>query len=132
MPGWTWQKLSGKLYESKRKHFTKLWSSFKPHIKKDGSISDTGFPDILKLKIGARVMVIYNIDVSDSLCNGAMWTLIWVSKNGNVDKFIVKFDMLKAGENRRQDHPNYTKQYPGGTVITKMKENTHLQRMPTQ
>ena len=47
--------LSGKLYESKVKHFTKLRSNFKPHVQKDGSISDTGFQDVFKLKIGARV-----------------------------------------------------------------------------
>ena len=43
--------LPGKLYESRSKHFTKLRRNFKPHIQKDGSISDTGFIDILKLKI---------------------------------------------------------------------------------
>ena len=63
-----------------------------------------------------------------------MGTLIGVevSKDGNVDKFIVKFDMLKAGENRRQDHPNYTKKYPGGTVITKIERvYTHAKNANT-
>ena len=120
--------LPGTLYESKAKHFTKLKSNFKPHIQKDGSISDTGFPDILKLKIGARVMMIYNIDVSDLLCNGAMGTLIGaeMSKDGKVDKFIVKFDMPRAGEKSRQNHPNYTKKYPGGTVITRIEREYTL------
>ena len=72
-------------------------SNFKPHIQKDGTISDTGFLDILKLKVVGRVMVIYNIDVSDLLCNGAMGTLsaVEVTKDGSVDKFIVNFDMPK-------------------------------------
>ena len=44
--------------------------------------------------------MIYNIDVSNLLCNRAMETLIGVevSKDGNVDKFVVKFDMTKAGQ----------------------------------
>ena len=73
-------------------------------------------------------MVIYNIDVSDLLNNGAMGTLIAVelSKDEKVDKLIVKFDMPKAGEKRRQDHPKYAKKYPGGTVITTIKKEYTL------
>ena len=103
-------------------------SNFKPHIQKDGTISDTGFLDILKLKVVGRVMVIYNIDVSDLLCNGAMGTLsaVELTKDGSVDKFIVNFDMPKAGEKSRQNHPNYAKKYPGGTVIIKIEREYTL------
>ena len=120
--------LAGKLYESKAKHFTKMNSNFKPHIQKDGSISDTGFQDLLKIKCGARVMIIYNIDVSDLLCNGAIGTLIGVevSKDGSVQKLIIEFDNPKAGEESRRNHPTYAKQYPKGTVITKIEREETL------
>ena len=95
--------LEGKLYTIEAKHLSKLNKNFKPYVKKDGSVSDTQFLDVLKLKIGARVMLIYNIDVSDLLCNGALGTVIGVeeSRNGKVEKVIVKFDNPKAGKNSR-------------------------------
>ena len=122
--------IQSKLFEVKAKHFTKLQQNFKPYIKKDGTISDTQFPDILKLKIGARVMLIYNIDVSDLLCNGALGVLLGIeeSKNGNVDKIIVKFDNPKAGKENRKNHPIYAKKYPGGTVIVKMEREYSLSK----
>ena len=110
--------LQGKLHNIEAKHLSKLKKSFKPLVKKDGSISDTQFLDVLKLKIGARVMLIYNVDVSDLLCNGALGTVIGVeeSRNGKVEKVIVKFDNPKAGKNSRNKHPTYAKKYPDGTV----------------
>ena len=111
-----------KLYAIEAKHFTKLKQNLKPYITKDGTISDTQFVDRLRLKKGSKVMLIYNVDVSDLLCNGAMGTLLGVelSKDGNVDKLIIRFDNPKAGTISRKKHPNYTQKYPEGTVITKI------------
>ena len=122
--------ITGKLYEMKAKHLTRMKQKFKPYIKKDGTISDTQFLDILKLKIGAKVMLIYNVDVSDLLCNGAMGTLIGIelTQDGNVDKLIVKFANPKAGKESRRKHPNYSKKYPEGTVITKMEREYTLSK----
>jgi ATP-dependent DNA helicase PIF1 len=123
-------KVSGRLYEIKAKHRTKLQQNFKPYIQKDGTISDTQFLDVLKLKVGAKVMLIYNVDVSDLLCNGAMGTLIGVevSSDGRVDKLIVKFANPKAGKESRKKHPNYSQKYPEGTVITKMEREYTLSK----
>ena len=126
-------KLSGKLYSMEAKHLSKLNKNFKPYVRKDGSVSDTQFLDVLKLKIGARVMLIFNIDVSDLLCNGALGTVIGVeeSKNGKVEKVIVKFDNPKAGRNSRRKHPTYAKKYPDGTVVTKMEREYTLAKLST-
>ena len=122
--------LQSKLHSIEAKHLSKLNKNFKPYVKKDGSISDTQFLDVLNLKIGARVMLIYNIDVSDLLCNGALGIVIGVevSKNGAVEKVIVKFDNPKAGMNSRKNHPTYAKKYPEGTVITKMEREYTLSK----
>ena len=50
--------------------------------------------DNLSVKLGSRVMLIYNISVLDGLVNGAMGELIGVEeeKDARVDKLIVKFD----------------------------------------
>ena len=122
--------ISAKLYEIKAKHLTKLKQNFKPYIQKDRTISDTQFLDTLKIKVGAKVMLIYNVDVSDLLCNGAMGTLIGIelAKDGSVEKLIVKFANPKAGRESRRKHPNYSKKYPEGTVITKMEKEYTLSK----
>ena len=73
-------------------------------------------------------MLIYNVDVSDLLCNGAMGTLIGVelTPDERVDKLIVKFANPKAGKESRKKHPNYSQKYPEGTVITKMEREYTL------
>ena len=78
-----------------------------------------------QLKIGAKVILIYNVDVSDLL-----GTVIGVelSKDGSVDKLIVKFANAKAGRESRKSHPNYAKKYPEGTVITKMEREYTLSK----
>ena len=88
-------RLPGKLYVSKAVHMQAMSKKFEPMLKtKSGRIGDTMFVNILNLKIGARVMVIHNIDVSDLICNGALGTVQGVeeSQNGNVSAAIVKFD----------------------------------------
>ena len=62
------------------------------------------FVDILNLKIGARVMLIHNIDVSDLLSNGTIGTVLGIeeSQNGNVSVVIVKFDNPAVGKEARQ------------------------------
>ena len=122
--------LQSKLHIIEAKHLSNLNKNFKPYVKKDGSISDTQFLDVLKLKIGARVMLIYNVDVSDLLCNGALGVVIGleVSKEGAVERVIVKFDNPKAGKRSRINHPTYATKYPEGTVITKMEREYTLSK----
>ena len=75
--------------------------SYKPFIqKKDGTIGDTGFQDILILKPGARVIIIHNIDTIDSLTNGQLGVFVDELKNkeGKVIKLILKLDKTEAGQ----------------------------------
>ena len=123
----------GHLYEIKARHYTKLKQNFKPYIKQNGSISDTQFLDMLKIKIGAKIMLIYNVDVSDLLSNGTMGTLIAVelTNDGCVDKLIIQFTNPKVGVQSRKKHPNYAKKYPEGTVVTKIDREYTIGRKNT-
>ena len=51
---------------------------FSPPVNNAGNISNTPFQKELRVKIGAKVMLTYNVDTSDGLTNGARGTLIGI------------------------------------------------------
>ena len=58
--------------------------------------------DVLKIKVGARVMLTTNVDVTDGLTNGAMGTvttLVLKNFSNAVDTILVKFDGANVGKN---------------------------------
>ena len=58
----------------------------------------------LKIKVGARVMITTNIDVSDGLTNGVMGTIVNILKDEdevNVKVILVKFDNSHVGQSAR-------------------------------
>ena len=61
-------KLRGTAYNIKAKHHHPTQKKYKPYIeKKEGAVATTAFLDELILKIGAKIMIIHNIDTTDCL-----------------------------------------------------------------
>ena len=73
-------------------------------------------------------MLIFNIDVSDLLCNGAIGTVIGIEvcQNGSTSAVIVKFDNPSAGKESQQRNPMMSRKYPGGTMIKKTEQDYSL------
>ena len=88
-----------------------MTKSFRPKLDKVGRIGETQFVDKLYLKVGARVMLIFNIDVADLLCNGATGTVLGIEEDptGNILAVIVEFDDHRAGVEARRRNPMMSK-----------------------
>ena len=103
---------------------------YKPTIQKHGVIDDTGLFAVLKIKIGARVMVVLNIDTSDSLVNGSLGVIVDIitETDGKVKCIIVKFDNEKTGAMRRERYLDIGEKYKEerGTPIFRKDVKYHL------
>ena len=113
-------KLSRKLLSAKAMHG--LPKGQKPYINQGkGTIGSTDFMDNFEFKIGARCMLIYNIDLIDDLFNGASGTIVGVEfdKKEQINCIIVKFDNPSWGKQQRERCPGFAKKYASqnGTPI---------------
>ena len=74
------------------------------------------------MKIGARIMLTYNIDVNDCLTNGSRGEIVAFDRNktGYVEKVIIRFDDKYQGEQKRKSDNTTEKKYPGCTAIERV------------
>ena len=100
--------------------------NFKANVNSKGNIgtekNETPFRDKLQMKVGARVMLTYNIDVMDCLTNGTRGEIVAFekSKTGYIEKVIIKFDEVCQGQQRRLGDKVNERKYPGCTVIERV------------
>lgn len=94
------QQMTSKLYTIEAKHIP---STRKITIKEAGTIEETAFLQTLKLKVGARVMLIQNINTLDGLTNGAQGKVMEILAKGERVRFVmVKFDNPNIGSEQRR------------------------------
>ena len=96
--------------------------------------NETPFRQNLQLKVGARVMLTYNIDVTDGLANGARGEIIGFhrQKGGHLDKVMVKFDENWQEEERRKLNHKLLAIHPGCTPIERVMFQYSIGRKATK
>ena len=123
--------LNGELIKLKATHHHATQKTYKPWIEpKEGAVATTSFLNELKLKLGAKVMLIHNIDTVDCLTNGQLGELIDVikTKNGEVDKLVIKLQNETAGKQNRTHHAGLVRKYPNCVIIERVSNQYTLRK----
>ena len=95
---------------------------YRPPINESkGTIGRSNFSEVVQVKIGARVMLVYNSNIPDLLVNGALGTVIGIEfgKKGEIECIVVEFDSASCGQQHRARYPGLSKKYmsKNGTPI---------------
>ena len=104
--------------------------NYKPSITSYGTVDDTNLSQTLQIKNGARIMVVLNVNTTDSLVNGSIGVIedIVTEVDGKVKCVIIKFDSEKAGVEQRKQYAHIADRYEeeNGTPIFRQKIKYHL------
>ena len=97
---------------------TRTSKSLKPRIDSAGSITGTPLQKSLNLKIGAKVMLTFNIHTYDCLTNGTFGEIVGFNfdQSGNIIQVYVHFYDEDCGKLRRQNYVSLQNQFPGKNV----------------
>jgi hypothetical protein len=101
-------------YDQKARYDIPKGSNFVPPIDKDkGTIGKSNFSEYVQVKIGARVMLVYNINIPDLLVNGALGTVVGFEfdKKDEVECIIVSFDNPETGIDQRNSFKHLANKY---------------------
>ena len=123
--------LGGQLIEIKARHHHPTQKKYTPWIEpKEGAVASTAFLDELKLKLGAKVMIVHNIDTADCLTNGQLGKLIDVIRTtkGECDKLVIRLQNKTAGKQNRQNFPQYAVRYPDCVIIERVSNQYTLRK----
>ncbi len=114
----------GTLVELKATNVHSNIRNFKPKVSKDGTVNDTPFLNVLKLKKGARVMLTFNVDTTDGLTNGTTGKIVsFITKVGTettnpnlIFAVLVQLDDTKSGKNAQEKNRMLLKKYVNKNV----------------
>ena len=115
----------------KARHFHATQKKFTPFIeKKEGAIGTTGFIDELRLKLGAKIIIIHNIDTSDGLTNGQLGELVNVLYNndGGADKLVVKLQKMDSGMKNIRKYQGLANKYQESVIFERASVNYPIRK----
>ena len=97
---------------------TRTSKSLKPRTDAGGAIKGTPLQRSLKLKIGAKVMLTFNIHTYDCLTNGTFGEVVGFNfdQSGNIIQVHVHFNDEDCGKIRRKNYVYLQEKFPGKNV----------------
>ena len=117
------KKIKGKAYLLKARHHHEGQEKYKPFIdKKDGGVGSTALQNEIIVKIGAKIMIVHNIDVADLLTNGQRGELVDVllSKDGQPDKLVIKLVDKNAGKENQSKYSEILREYDSCIIVERV------------
>ena len=107
-----------KEYEIQSINRSSTKKEFKPRVEAGGNIAGTPLQRILKLKVGAKVMLTYNINTFDCLTNGALGVVLGFgfNKDGSIKEVLVSFHDVDCGREKRKNLVALQQRFPGENV----------------
>ena len=92
---------------------------FSPKTDPSGAVIGTPLQKTLKLKVGAKVMLTYNLNTCDSLTNGAFGEVVGFDYNinGSFKEVYVHFYNSDCGRETRKSYPWLQEKFPGKNVL---------------
>ena len=82
---------------------THIPANRKVNVKPAGTIEETAFFQTLRLKTGARVMLVHNVSTLDGLTNGAQGMVVELLSKDNIVRYVlIKFDNPDVGLEQRR------------------------------
>ena len=99
-------------------NFTRTQQQLKTRTDPSGAISGTPLQKTLRLKIGAKVMLTYNIDTCDCLTNGAFGEVkgYQFDQNGVIKQVHINFYDEECGKLRRKNFVALQQDFPGQNI----------------
>ena len=117
------KQVKGKAYVLKAIHHHEGQDKYKPFIdKKDGGVGTTALQNEIIVKIGAKIMLVHNIDVADLLTNGQRGELVDVllSNDGKPEKLVVKLVDGNAGKENQSKHSEILRKYDSCIIVERV------------
>ena len=117
-------KMPGDVFEIEANVHHSTFKDYEPMVKNTGFITDTSLMKTLRFKINSKVLLTYNINVVDGMCNGSFCKIVGTktSNQGNVIEIHVQFLNPSHGLETSREHPQLAAQYGFPVVPIKRME----------
>ena len=123
------RKMSGELFEVEAIVHHSTIRDYDPMVKNTGFIVDTTLMKTFRFKINSKVLLTYNINVVDGLCNGSFCKIVGTktTEQGKIIEIHVQFLNPSHGVEASREHPHLEAKYGFPVVpIKRMQQNLRI------
>ena len=117
-------KMPGEIFEVEAIVHHSTLKHYEPMVKNTGFIVDTSLMKLLRFKINSKVILTFNINVVDGMCNGSFCKIVGTKTNnqGTVIEIHVQFLNPSHGVETSREHPHLAAKYGFPVVPIKRME----------